>query len=92
MQHRTEATALVYLRWDPKRSWYVDPVTVDGHPLDPAPWMYEPDVIATMTDACECDDPKGCAEQARQALDVPLPTGPALLRLLADAQERKVRS
>ena len=88
--HQIEASALVYLNWEPDaRSWVIDSVTLDGLPLD---YSVRP---VCQDEACrgpvaynelspgEIRASIECSHALTQAEEQPLPTAGQLLEMLA---------
>jgi hypothetical protein len=78
MLHTIEEAVRVYLLMGPQ-GWVVDPVAVDGGAL------FSDYDNGPLNEACDCDDPQGCAAARAAAAKVELPTGQELRDMLLDA-------
>lgn len=79
--HKIETTVKVYLQWG-ARGWEVDPVTMDGHPLDIPRWGEPRCHVNHAASTVELNLP--CSElMDKLKLDARAPTGLELIGLLA---------
>lgn len=80
--HRIEEAAKVYLVLSADGThWELDPVTLDGHPLD----GYE---HGPLNEACDCRDPAECRTALAAAQHAHLPTAAQIARMLTQHPHR----
>lgn len=78
--HVIETDVIVHLYFDcNSRKWKVDPVTVDGYPLDQA-FQHSP-----VNGECGCSNKIECQRIAYEAWKTAHPTGGELITLLGEA-------